>query len=67
MLGYSDAWRELLPPHAGGSQAIHVEVLVAHGGAAGVRDEALLESAAAPQATMMGETLFTDPLEIAGA
>ena len=49
-------------------KAIHAEVLAAHGGAAGVRDEALLESAvAAPQATMMGETLFTDPLEIAAA
>ncbi len=49
-------------------KAIHAEVLAAYGGAAGVRDEALLESAvAAPQATMMGETLFTDPLEIAAA
>ena len=36
-------------------KAIHAEVLAAHGGAAGLRDEALLESAvAAPQATMMG-------------
>ncbi len=49
-------------------KAVHAEVLAAHGGAAGVRDEALLESAvAAPQATMMGKTLFTDPLEIAAA
>ena len=33
-----------------------------------MREEALLESAvAAPQATMLGETLFTDPLEIAAA
>ena len=49
-------------------KAIHAEVLAAHGGSAGVREEALLESAmAAPQATMMGETLFTDPLEIAAA
>ena len=49
-------------------KAIHAEVLAAHGGAVGVREEALLESAvAAPQATMMGETLFTDPLEIAAA
>ena len=49
-------------------KAIHAQVLAAHGGAVGVREEALLESAvAAPQATMMGETLFTDPLEIAAA
>jgi death-on-curing protein len=36
-------------------KAIHAGVLAAHGGAAGVRDHALLESAvAAPQATAMG-------------
>ena len=40
----------------------------AHGGSAGLRDQALLESAvAAPQATMMGEPLFDDPVEIAAA
>jgi death-on-curing protein len=49
-------------------KAIHAEVLAAHGGSVGVREEALLESAvAAPQATMMGEALFADPLEIAAA
>ncbi len=49
-------------------KAIHAEVLAAHGGGAGLREEALLESAvAAPQATMMGEPLFTDPVEIAAA
>jgi death-on-curing protein len=49
-------------------KAIHAEVLAAHGGMDGIRDEALLESAiAAPQATMMGEQLLTDPLEIAAA
>jgi len=49
-------------------KAIHAEVLAAHGGGAGMRDEGLLESAvAAPQATMMGEPLFTDPVEIAAA
>jgi len=49
-------------------KAIHAEVLSAHGGGAGLREEALLESAvAAPQATMMGEPLFTDPVEIAAA
>jgi death-on-curing protein len=51
-----------------GVKAIHAEVLVAHGGAAGIRDEALLESAiAAPQATMMGQPLISDPIEIAAA
>ena len=49
-------------------KAIHAEVLAAHGSGAGLREEALLESAvAAPQATMMGEPLFTDPVEIAAA
>lgn len=49
-------------------KAIHREVLVAHGGAAGIRDETLLESAvAAPQATMMGQPLISDPIEIAAA
>ena len=49
-------------------KAIHAEVLDAHGGGTGLRDVALLESAvAAPQATMMSEPLFTDPVEIAAA
>jgi death-on-curing protein len=49
-------------------RAIHAEVLAAHGGATGLRDEALLESAvAAPQATMMGRPLMSDPIEIAAA
>jgi death on curing protein len=49
-------------------KAIHREVLAAHGGAAGIRDETLLESAvAAPQATMMGQPLISDPIEIAAA
>ncbi|PYJ40326.1 MAG: type II toxin-antitoxin system death-on-curing family toxin [Verrucomicrobia bacterium] len=49
-------------------KAIHAEVLAAHGGARGIRDEALLESAvAAPQATMMGRPLITDPIETAAA
>src|SRR5690348_8223410 len=39
-----------------------------HGGSEGIRDRALLESAvSAPQATMMGQPLLTDPIEIAGA
>jgi len=49
-------------------KAIHAEVLAAHGGSAGLREESLLESAvAAPQATMMGTPLFSDPIEIAAA
>jgi death-on-curing protein len=49
-------------------KAIHREVLAAHGGGAGIRDETLLESAiAAPQATMMGQPLISDPIEIAAA
>jgi len=49
-------------------QAIHEEVLAAHGGSPGIRDPALLESAvAAPQATMMGRPLINDPIEIAAA
>ena len=49
-------------------KAIHKEVLAAHGGSGGLRDAALLESAiAAPQATMMGQPLFSDPVEIAAA
>lgn len=48
--------------------AIHAEVLAAHGGMAGLRDEALLESAvAAPQATMFGKRLIEDPIEVAAA
>ena len=49
-------------------KAIHAEVLSAHGGGRGLRDARLLESAvAAPQATMMGQTLIADPIEIAAA
>ena len=49
-------------------KAIHAEVLAAHGGARGIRDQALLESAvAAPQAAMMGKPLMSDPIEIAAA
>jgi death-on-curing protein len=49
-------------------RAIHTEVLAAHGGTRGLRDEALLESAvAAPQASMMGQPLISDPVEIAAA
>lgn len=55
-------------PTVSAVKAIHAEVLAAHGGGEGLRDEALLESAvAAPQATMMGAALFSDPVEIAAA
>lgn len=48
--------------------AIHEEVLAAHGGSPGLRSRELLESAvAAPQATMMGSPLITDPIEVAAA
>lgn len=60
--------RTLAHPTVEAVKAIHAEVLAANGGGEGVREEALLESAvAAPQATMMGELLFTDPIEIAAA
>jgi death-on-curing protein len=49
-------------------RAIHAEVLAAHGGARGIRDQTLLESAvAAPQATMMGKPLISDSIEVAAA
>jgi death-on-curing protein len=48
--------------------AIHEQVLAAHGGGTGLRSRELLESAvAAPQATMMGAPLISDPVEIAAA
>ena len=60
--------RPLAHPTVEAVKAIHTEVLAAHGGSAGLRDGALLESAvAAPQATMLGKPLFTQPLEIAAA
>jgi len=60
--------RPLSHPRMEAVKAIHAEVLTAHGGGPGLREEALLESAAAaPQATMAGEPLFTDPVEIAAA
>jgi len=61
----SEAIRHLTVPAV---KAIHAEVRAAHGGARGIRDEALLESAvAAPQATMMGRPLISDPIEVAAA
>ncbi len=58
----------LVHPTVAAVKSIHREVLAAHGGAAGLRDEARLESAvAAPQATMLGEPLLADPVEVAAA
>lgn len=55
-------------PDVASVKLIHAEVLAAHGGSPGIRDEALLESAVnAPQASMMGRPVFEDPLEIAAA
>ena len=49
-------------------KVIHREVLKAHGGSAGVRDETLLESAiAAPEATMIGQPLISDAWKVAAA
>ena len=60
--------KDLLHPTVEAVKAIHQEVLQAHGGSAGIRDEGLLDSAvAAPQATMMGKPMFREPVEVAAA
>ena len=60
--------REFLHLDAEAVIAIHGEVLAAHGGSPGLRDQGLLESAAAaPQASFGGELLIRDPVEIAAA
>jgi death-on-curing protein len=60
--------KNLLHPTVEAVKAIHREVLQAHGGSAGIRDEGLLDSAvAAPQATMMGKPMFSEPVEVAAA
>ena len=49
-------------------EAIHREVLAAHGGMPGLRDRTLLEAAvAAPQATYGGEALIKDVIDVAAA
>ena len=61
----SHEWKHL---SATAVKAIHNEVLAGHGGGAGIRDEALLESAvAAAQATWGGEPIMSDAVEIAAA
>jgi len=58
----------LLHPTIDAVLAVHAEVLAAHGGSPGLRSRELLESAiAAPQATMMGAPMISDPIEIAAA
>ena len=58
----------LIHPTVSAVKAIHAEVLAAHGGMEGLRDEALLESAvAAPQATMFGKPLIADPIDVAAS
>jgi len=60
--------KDLLHPTVEAVKAIHREVLQAHGGSPGIRDEGLLDSAvAAPQATMMGKPMFREPVEVAAA
>jgi len=60
--------RALKHPTVDAVLAIHGEVLAAHGGSPGVRSRELLESAvAAPQASMMGMPVMSDPIEIAAA
>ena len=60
--------KDLLHPTVEAVKAIHREVLQAHGESAGIRDEGLLDSAvAAPQATMMGKPMFSEPVEVAAA
>ena len=60
--------KDLLHPTVEAVKAIHREVLQAHGGSPGIRDEGLLDSAvAAPQATMMGKPMFREPVEVAAS
>lgn len=61
----SHDWRH---PTVSAVKAIHAQVLAAHGGGEGLRDEGMLESAvAAPQATWDGKPIMADPHEIAAA
>ena len=60
--------QEFQHPTLDAVKAIFEEVLRAHGGSPGIRDENLLESAlAAPRATMMGKPMIEDPIEVAAA
>ena len=47
---------------------VHAEAIGQFGGSAGIREIALLESAvAAPQASFGGESVYSDPIEVAAA
>lgn len=60
--------REWAHPTPSLVKAIHQAAIETQGGSAGIRDEALLESAvAAPQATAFGEPLIKDGIEVAAA
>ena len=60
--------QEFQHPTLDAVKAVHEEVLRAHGGSPGIRDENLLESAlAAPRATMMGKPMIEDPIEAAAS
>jgi death on curing protein len=49
-------------------EAVHREVLAAHGGMPGLRDRTLLEAAAAaPRATYGGQALIKDVIDVASA
>ena len=60
--------KDFIHPTVATVKDLHEQVLRAHGGSAGIRDENLLESAvAAPQATMMGKPMIQDPIEVAAS
>jgi len=60
--------KNLAHPTVAAVKVLHEEVLRVHGGSPGIRDENLLESAvAAPQATMMGQPMIEDPIEVAAS
>jgi len=60
--------KDFIHPTVATVKSLHEQVLRAHGGSAGIREENLLESAvAAPQATMMGKPMIQDPIEVAAS
>jgi death-on-curing protein len=60
--------KDFIHPTVATVKSLHEQVLRVHGGSPGLRDENLLESAvAAPQATMMGQPMIEDPIEVAAS
>lgn len=58
----------ILHPTLEGVLGIHAAILAERGGSSGLRSRDLLESAlAAPQASMLGTPMISDPIEIAAA